>query len=140
MEKNNTTYTKETILIVLLLFMFSNKLFDFFWSIGKSLIYLVIIITGLNYLNPNLGIVIKEIIINIINIGQNNSFISNVLSKVSSNILNLIKPKLNNSENNIISNLKSENDIVNLDNTIYKKTRNIFNFDKNNNINRRLNE
>ena len=139
-EKNDNTYSKETILIILLLFIFSNKLFDFFWNISKSLIYLVVIIVCLNYLNPNLSMKVKEIIINIINVGSNNSFITDILSKLSSNVLNLVKPELTTSENNIANNLKSENDMIYLDNTKYEKNRNLFNLEKNNNINRRLNE
>jgi len=139
-EKNDNTYSKETILIILLLFIFSNKLFDFFWNISKSLIYLVVIIVCLNYLNPNLSMKVKEIIINIINVGSNNSFITDILSKLSSNVLNLVKPELTTSENNIANNLKSEKDMIYLDNTKYEKNRNLFNLEKNNNINRRLNE
>ena len=42
-KKNNESYSKGTILIIILLFMFSSKIFNVVWDIGKSLIYIFII-------------------------------------------------------------------------------------------------
>ena len=108
MDENN--FTKGTILIVLILFMFSNKLLDLAWDISKSLLYLMLIIYCVNYLNPILGKKIKEIINDFINIDCNNNFISDLLSKLSFNILSLIKktddPTYNSFKNNNQENIK----------------------------------
>jgi len=89
-EKNDEIFTKETILIILILFMFSSKILDIVLDIGKSLIYLILIIYGVNYLNPILGKKIKEIINDFINIDSDSYFIKDTLSKISTNILNSI--------------------------------------------------
>lgn len=89
-EKNDEIFTKGTLLIILILFMFSSKILDITWNIGKSLIYLILIIYGINYLNPILGKKIKEIINDFINIDSNSYFIKDTLSKISTNILNSI--------------------------------------------------
>jgi len=90
MEKKNESYSKGTILIILILFMFSSKLYNFFWDIGKSGIYVFLIIYFINYLNPNISKKIKEIFFDLINFGNNN-IIKNILSKISSIIMNLFK-------------------------------------------------
>ncbi len=90
-EKNEGIFTKGTILIIFILFMFSSKILDITWDIGKSLFYLILIIYGINYLNPELANKIKEIIIDLINIDSNGFFIKDTLSKLSSNVLNVIK-------------------------------------------------
>jgi hypothetical protein len=90
-EKNEGVFSKGTILIVLILFMFSSRILDITWDIGKSLIYLILIIYGVNYLNPSLAKKIKEIITDFINIDSNGYFIKDTLSKLSSNVLNGIK-------------------------------------------------
>ena len=90
-EKNEGIFSKGTILIVLILFMFSSRILDITWDIGKSLIYLILIIYGVNYLNPSLAKKIKEIITDFINIDSNGYFIKDTLSKLSSNVLSGIK-------------------------------------------------
>lgn len=106
-EKNDGVFTKGTILIVLILFMFSSRILDITWDIGKSLIYLILIIYGINYLNPSLARKIKEIITDFINIDSNGYFIKDTLSKLSTNVLNGIK-----SEEKPDINVKTEQDIV----------------------------
>ncbi len=90
MDNNNESYSKGTILIVLLLFMFSSKIFSIVSTIGKSLIYIFIIIICLNILNPNIAKKIKEILNDFINTGNNN-IIKNILSKIASFALGIIK-------------------------------------------------
>jgi hypothetical protein len=141
-EKNESNYTKETILIILLLFMFSNKLLDFAWDIGKSLLYLIILINCINYLNPILGTKIREITNDFINIDPTNGYMMNSLSKISTYILDLIKKPVKNltsllkieetSNNNIA--LKSEEDVVREINSFrLEKNRNLSNLEKTNN-------
>jgi len=90
MEKKNESYSKGTILIILILFMFSSKLLNIAWDIGKSVIYVFLIIFCLNYLNPNIAKKIKEMIFDVANFGNNN-IIKKILSTISSFIMNLFK-------------------------------------------------
>jgi len=90
MEKKNESYSKGTILIILILFMFSSKLLNIAWDIGKSVIYVFLIIFCLNYLNPNIAKKIKEMIFDVANFGNNN-IIKKILSTISSYIMNLFK-------------------------------------------------
>ncbi len=100
-SKNNGSFDKGTILIVVILFMFSSKLLDIVWDIGKALIYIIVIIYCLNFLNPNIADKIKEIINDFINFdsngvykktGESNNIFKNLLSKISSTVLNIFKP------------------------------------------------
>jgi hypothetical protein len=105
-EKNDEIFTKETILIILILFMFSSKILDIVLDIGKSLIYLILIIYGVNYLNPILGKKIKEIINDFINIDSDSYFIKDILSKISTNILNSINSE---EKNNVYTKTEQPN-------------------------------
>ncbi len=100
-SENNGSFDKGTILIVVILFMFSSKLLDIVWDIGKALIYIIVIIYCLNYLNPNIADKIKEIINDFINFdsngvykknGESNNIFKNLISKISSTVLNIFKP------------------------------------------------
>ncbi len=115
-EKMEGKFSKGTILIVLILFMFSSRLLDITWDIGKSLIYLILIIYGINYLNPSLANKIKEIIIEFIDINSNGNFIKNTLSKLSTNILNGIKSE---EKPNIA--VKTELDVVQKNDTLVNR-------------------
>jgi hypothetical protein len=106
-EKDSGTFTKGTVLIVFILFMFSSRLLDIAWDIGKSLIYLIIIIYGVNYLNPSLASKIKEIITDFINIDSNGYFIKDTLAKLSTDVLSEIKI-----ENKPNMSLKTQEDVV----------------------------
>jgi hypothetical protein len=115
-EKNEGIYSKGTILIVLILFMFSSRILDIAWDIGKSLIYLILVIYVVNYLNPSLASKIKEIIIEFIDINSNGNFIKNTLSKLSTNILNGIKSE---EKPNIA--VKTELDVVQKNDTLVNR-------------------
>ena len=117
-KKNNELYSKGTILIVLILFMFSSKLFNIVWEIGKSGLYIFLIIYSLNILNPKIAIKIKEMLFDLINIGNNN-ILKNILSKISSfflgifkidktnNQIQIFKKKINDIDNSKVSNIRS---------------------------------
>jgi hypothetical protein len=126
-EKNEGLITKGNILIVFILFMFSSRLLDITWDIGKSLIYLILIINGVNYINPVLAKKIKEIITDFINIDSNGYFIKDTLSKISSTVLNGIKTD---GDINIIT--KSEKDVV-IQNDDLRNDRNLQNISNTNN-------
>jgi hypothetical protein len=89
-KKNNYKIDKMTILLILILISFYDKLSFIIWDIGKSLIYIVIFLFGLSYLNKPFADNIKNVIYEIINIGSNN-FIKDTASSVSNGISNLIK-------------------------------------------------
>jgi len=80
---------KNLTLLILILFTFYDKLSFIIWDIGKSLIYIVIFLFGLSYLNKPFADNIKNIIYEIINIGSND-FIKDTASSLSKNISNLI--------------------------------------------------
>ena len=137
MDKNNESYSKGTILIIILLFMFSSKIFNIVSTIGKSLIYIFIIIICLNILNPNIADKIKEILNDVINTGNNN-IIKNIISKIASFILGTIKKDKTTDEDVIYKNkkkIKSET-IAELDNSKVSNIRNLEN--EPNNIGRKL--
>ena len=89
-NKNNYKIDKMTILLILILFTFYDKLSFVIWDIGKSLIYIVLFLFGLYYLNKPFADNIKNIIYEIINIGSNN-FIKDTASSVSKSISSMIK-------------------------------------------------
>ena len=138
MDKNNESYTKGTILIFIILFMFSSKLFNIVWDIGKSLLYIFLIIYCLNILNPNIAKKIKEILNDIINTGDNNNIIKKVLSMISSFLLNLFNKDKSNDENEINNKkkIKLKKKIDELDNSKVTNLRTLDN--KSNTIGRKL--
>lgn len=137
MDNNNESYSKGTILIVLLLFMFSSKIFSIVSTIGKSLIYIFIIIICLNILNPNIAKKIKEILNNFINTGNNN-IIKNILSKIASFALGIIKKdETKDLDNKSLKKKKHKLEtIAELDNSKVSNIRNLEN--QPNNIGRKL--
>jgi hypothetical protein len=96
-NKNNYKLDKMTILLILILITFYDKLSFIIWDIGKSLIYIVLFLFGLSYLNKPFADTIKNIIYEIINIGSNN-FIKDTASTVSKGIGTLVKPLYNKSK------------------------------------------
>ncbi len=91
-KSNNNYIDKSTILIVAVLFMFSSKLLDIVWDIGKALIYIIVIVYCLNYINPDIANKIKEIINDFINFDTNGNIFKDIISRMSSTMLNLFKP------------------------------------------------
>lgn len=135
-KKNNESYSKGTILIVIILFMFSSKIYNFTWNIVKSLIYLIIIIYCLNILNPNIAEKIKEILNDIIST-SNNNIIKNIISKIASFLFGIIKPTESKDEDNIYIKKKPKlENVVELDNSKVLNLRNLDN--QSNNIGRKL--
>jgi hypothetical protein len=120
-EINDKILSKGTLLIILILFMFSSKISDITINIVKYFFYLILIINVVNYLNPSIAKQIKEIIIGLINIDSNGYFIKENLSKLSTGILNNIEDKPN-------IYVKTKFDVVPLNNTsINENNRNLHN-------------
>jgi hypothetical protein len=72
---------KNTMLVIILLILFSSKL----WDIGKGLLYILILIQVLKYVNIPLGNSVKKLTNNIIN--YNPDKIKQDVSSISKNIL-----------------------------------------------------
>ncbi len=81
---------KSSLLIIVLLFMFSSKLWDIAWDIGKSLLYIIIILYLLSYINQDLADNIKNFIHDLTNIKSNNHFLTDLLAKLSKKISELL--------------------------------------------------
>jgi hypothetical protein len=89
MEKNTL------IIIFLLFFLFSSKLWEVTWDVGKAIVYIMIAIIILNILDKNLSNEIKLGIIDLLNYDsdkpKNNIIIDNI-TRILKNILDFIKP------------------------------------------------
>lgn len=84
---------KKSLITVFVFFLLSNQLYNIVWEIGKSVFYIVLVIFGLNYLNPELSDTLKNYLTNFINLDK--TFIKTLLGTVNNqakNILNNIKP------------------------------------------------
>tara|TARA_B110000977_G_C11071147_1_gene489598 strand:+ start:287 stop:568 length:282 start_codon:yes stop_codon:yes gene_type:complete len=87
---------KKSLITIFVFFLLSNQLYNIVWEIGKAIFYVVLIIFGLNYLNPELSDSLKKYIINLINLDK--TFIKTILGSINNqarNIFNNIKPKKN---------------------------------------------
>jgi len=76
---------KNTLLLIFVLFLLSSQLWSISWNIGVSAFYIIIIISVLNYVNPDSSIAIRSTIIRIINLDS--SIFTNILSRISRFIL-----------------------------------------------------
>ena len=84
----------NTIIIIILIFIFSSKIWNSIWEIGKSLVYAIIIIYLLHFMNPNIMQKIKKMVINYLTPDSDitNGIFKTIFSKLASNILNIISP------------------------------------------------
>lgn len=69
MEENKGIFNKGTLIIILILIMFSSKIVDLGLEIGKGVVYLVITTYVISMLNQEIATKIKDFIINIIDMG-----------------------------------------------------------------------
>lgn len=79
----------KLLLTLFVFFLLSNQLYRIIWEILKSIVYLMGILFGLNYLNPELAQNIRTYITNFISLDQ--AFISNIATTASSVAGNLLK-------------------------------------------------
>ena len=133
--------SKETIIVIFLLFAFSGKLWDFMWKIGMALVYITVIIFILNSINPTLGNKVKEMFSDFVNLDFNT--VKNIVADISKSGLSMLKQENNinqeeniNQENNINQeeNINEEYDNINEDNQMIERTlnRNFINIGSNN--------
>lgn len=123
---------KSTIVIIFLLFfLFSSKMWEMTWDIGKALLYIIIAIFILNYLDKELSNNIKLIIIDLMNIdsyntndNQKHKFnnnIMNYISKLSNTLMGYLQPILENKD------IKKLNKVIKEKTDKYKPTNNFLN-------------
>jgi hypothetical protein len=118
----NNKIDKTVILLILVLFAFSNNLLDIIWNIGKSLLYLIIFLFSINQINPDFAQNIKTIIYDFLNIGSNN-FIKDTAATVASSTMNFINsslpPSIVNFNNRSLMNTNNTNNrnLMNTNNT-----------------------
>jgi hypothetical protein len=86
----NFSLDKSSLLIIVLLFMFSSKLWDIAWDIGKSFLYIIIIIYLTSFINQELADNIKNIIHDFTNVNSNNNIITDLLAKLSGSIKSIL--------------------------------------------------
>jgi hypothetical protein len=77
---------KNIIILIIVLFVFSNKLLGFFWDIGIGLFYLIVLLYLINFISPDLANTINEYIYKLLNINSHQDLIKDV----SSNVKNMI--------------------------------------------------
>ncbi len=81
---------KSSLLIIVLLFMFSSKLWDIAWDIGKSLLYIIIIMYLISFVNQDLADNIKNIIHDFTNVNSTNNFVTDLIAKISGQIKSIL--------------------------------------------------
>jgi hypothetical protein len=86
----NFSIDKSSLLIIVLLFMFSSRLWDIAWDIGKSLLYIIIIIYLISFVNQDLADNIKNIIHDFTNVNSNNNIITDLLAKLSGSVKGIL--------------------------------------------------
>ena len=85
---------KNALITIFVFFLLSNQLYNIVWEIGKSIVYIVLIIIGLSYINPGLSETLKKYLINFINLDK--TFVKTMIGGINNqakNLLNNIKPK-----------------------------------------------
>jgi hypothetical protein len=96
--------SKELIIIIILFFAFSGKIWNFMWKIGMSLVYIIVIIFILNSINPKVGNKVKEMFSDFINLDLNT--VKDIVANISKSGLSLLDKNKNTNQNN---NTKQEN-------------------------------
>jgi cell shape-determining protein MreC len=134
--------SKEIIIIIILFFAFSGKIWNFMWKIGMSLVYIIVIIFILNSINPKVGNKVKEMFSDFINLDLNT--VKDIVANISKSGLSMLNKNKNiNQENINQENINQENNIKqeNIyeeyeDNQMIERTlnRNFINIGSNNNL------
>jgi hypothetical protein len=82
---------KNIIILIIVLFVFSNKLLGFFWDIGIGLFYLIVILYLINLISPNLANTINQYISKLLDINSH----QDIIKDVSTNVKNMIDTSSN---------------------------------------------
>ena len=96
---------QKTLLTILLIALISGQLWTIIWDIGKSAIYLIFLLLGLTFLNPDIAENLKGYLIRIVKLDK--TVLSDIFSSISKFILT-ITDKLPTDIKNLISK-KEEN-------------------------------
>ena len=79
---------KKTLLTIFIFFIIGNQLWNIIWDVLKALFYIIVILTGLNYLNPEISKNIRDTLKSILNLDTN--LLKNYTSVISKTVLNLL--------------------------------------------------
>lgn len=99
---------QKIFILILVIFLLTTPLISVASNIIKYFVYLVLFVTAINYLNPNIALIIKEFIIKFINLDTNLfmniiSFITFYTKKYFSQHLEDTKINLNNNLSQLYS-------------------------------------
>ena len=95
---------KNLLFIIFIIFIFYSNIQHILWHIIKSLLYIVIGLFILNYIDSNLALQIKEILIDIINMGSNSNFMKDIFNNIRNNIpYNTISKNNDNNDNDKVT-------------------------------------
>ena len=86
--------SKMSFVLMMVLCIFSTKVWDLAWDVGKSILILIIIIYVTGFINPSISNKIKSIIGDFINIGSDTNFIKSTLSTIASGGMDIINSAL----------------------------------------------
>ncbi len=72
-------FNPKIMFLIVLILMFSQKIWDILWDVSKSVLYITVLIYILNYINKDVASYVKKVITDFINIDINNNFVTDVL-------------------------------------------------------------
>lgn len=79
---------KNTLFIIIIFFLISNRLFKVLWDVIRGILYLLILLIGLKSLNKDLFIQVKCIVKKLLSLDLN--LMMDILSNGSKKILNMV--------------------------------------------------
>lgn len=85
---------KNTLFIIIIFFLISNRLFKVLWDVIRGVLYLLILLIGLKSLNKDLFIQVKCIVKKLLSLDLN--LMMDILSNGSKKILNMVGSNNNN--------------------------------------------
>ena len=109
---------KYVIIGLAIIIVLNVRIWDMTWSIGKTILYLIIIIFIINYINPPFAQKIRDFISNLLSIGTSSSFIDKA-KDVINKTTNIITP-VNSENDNLIFNRNIGGDNITLNKNISK--------------------
>jgi hypothetical protein len=93
-DKPKESGSKMSFILMMVLCIFSTKVWDLAWDVGKSILILITIIYVTGFFNPSISNKIKSIIGDFINIGSDTNFIKSTLSTMASGGMDIINSAL----------------------------------------------
>lgn len=95
---------RKTLITIFVLFLISSQLWSMVWDIGKGVIYILLLIFALSYLNPSVADEMKNIFKKIISLDF--SFATKYITAGASYLGNFLRNKIIKQEQSITSNIQ----------------------------------